>query len=55
MADCGPDRRFRKGPPPEDVGERRADGFAVDEICDRAGDVNGKHDADDGELSLRKV
>lgn len=26
---CGPDRRFRKGPPPGEVGERRADALAL--------------------------
>ena len=33
---CGPDRRFRKGPPPEDVGERRADALALENNLDRS-------------------
>lgn len=33
---CGPDRRFRKAPPPDGVGDRRADGIALAATPDRA-------------------
>jgi DNA-binding response OmpR family regulator len=33
---CGPDRRFRREPPPEDTGERRADALALTAAPERA-------------------
>lgn len=33
---CGPDRRFRKGPPPASVGERRAESLALASDPERA-------------------
>lgn len=33
---CGPDRRFRKAPPPDGIEDRRAEGIALAATPDRA-------------------